>query len=53
MTVTLVSPSLPGQYQGQWRMATPTGLFFGGEYNDDTNDDNNNNHFRGGLKKNL
>jgi len=29
MTVTLVSPSLPGQYQGQWRMATPTGLFFG------------------------
>jgi len=29
MMVTLISPSLPGQYQGQWRLATPTGVFFG------------------------
>jgi len=29
LMVTLVSPSAPGQYQGQWRLATPTGSFFG------------------------
>jgi len=29
LMVTLTSPPIPGQYQGQWRLATPTGLFFG------------------------
>ena len=31
VTLNLVSPSAPGVYQGQWRLATPTGHLFGGE----------------------
>lgn len=30
LSVELVSPSEPGVYQSKWRMATPTGSYFGG-----------------------
>lgn len=29
VSVEMVSPDKPGIYQGQWRMSTPTGMFFG------------------------
>ena len=32
--VQMISPSRTGIYQGQWRMCTPTGQYFGGEYSD-------------------
>ena len=31
VSIEMVSPGSMGIYQGQWRMATATGLFFGGE----------------------
>lgn len=31
VSVEMVSPQDPGIYQGQWRMSTATGQFFGGE----------------------
>lgn len=33
LSVNMISPSKAGMYQGQWRMCTPTGQFFGGELN--------------------
>lgn len=32
VSVEMASPATTGVYQSQWRMSTPTGLFFGGEY---------------------
>ncbi len=32
VSVEMVSPGQTGMYQGQWRMSTPTGMFFGGKY---------------------
>ncbi|XP_014671654.1 PREDICTED: uncharacterized protein C6orf106 homolog [Priapulus caudatus] len=29
VSVEMVSPAQPGIYQGQWRMSSPTGMFFG------------------------
>ncbi len=31
VSVQMRSPAVPGMYQGQWRMCTATGLFYGGE----------------------
>ena len=31
VSVDMVSPSAIGIFQGQWRMTTPTGLYFGGK----------------------
>lgn len=31
VSVQMQSPAAPGMYQGQWRMCTATGLYFGGE----------------------
>lgn len=31
VSVQMHSPANPGMYQGQWRMCTATGLFYGGE----------------------
>ncbi|XP_043932492.1 protein ILRUN isoform X1 [Protopterus annectens] len=31
VSVQMRSPGAPGMYQGQWRMCTATGLYFGGE----------------------
>lgn len=31
VSVQMRSPVTPGMYQGQWRMCTATGLFYGGE----------------------
>ena len=31
ISVEMVSPVSTGIYEGQWRMSTTTGLFFGGE----------------------
>ena len=31
VSVQMRSPVAPGMYQGQWRMCTATGLFYGGE----------------------
>jgi len=31
VSVQMQSPASPGMYQGQWRMCTATGLYFGGE----------------------
>lgn len=33
VSVQMHSPVAPGMYQGQWRMCTATGLFFGGKLN--------------------
>lgn len=30
VSVQMRSPAAPGMYQGQWRMCTATGLFYGG-----------------------
>lgn len=30
VSVQMRSPTVPGMYQGQWRMCTATGLFYGG-----------------------
>lgn len=30
VSVQMRSPTAPGMYQGQWRMCTSTGLFYGG-----------------------
>lgn len=30
VSVQMRSPTTPGMYQGQWRMCTATGLFYGG-----------------------
>lgn len=30
VSVQMKSPTAPGMYQGQWRMCTATGLFYGG-----------------------
>lgn len=32
VSVEMNSPSSPGIYQGQWRMCTPTGQLFGGNF---------------------
>lgn len=32
LSVNMVSPEKTGMYQGQWRMCTPKGQYFGGEY---------------------
>ncbi|XP_031549630.1 protein ILRUN-like [Actinia tenebrosa] len=29
VSVNMISPNTPGMYQGQWRMCTPTGSYFG------------------------
>lgn len=31
ISVQMKSPAAPGMYQGQWRMCTATGLFYGGK----------------------
>lgn len=31
VSVQMCSPSTAGMYQGQWRMCTATGLYYGGE----------------------
>ena len=31
LSVNMISPEKTGMYQGQWRMCTPTGQYFGGE----------------------
>lgn len=31
VSVRMQSPAAPGMYQGQWRMCTATGLYYGGE----------------------
>lgn len=31
VSVRMQSPATPGMYQGQWRMCTATGLYYGGE----------------------
>lgn len=31
ISVNMISPGKTGMYQGQWRMCTPSGQFFGGE----------------------
>lgn len=31
VSVQMQSPVAPGMYQGQWRMCTATGLYYGGE----------------------
>lgn len=31
ISVDMASPSSVGMHQGQWRMQTPTGLYFGGK----------------------
>lgn len=31
VSVQMRSPTNPGMYQGQWRMCTATGLFYGGK----------------------
>lgn len=31
VSVQMQSPASPGMYQGQWRMCTATGLYYGGE----------------------
>ena len=33
VSVDMISPSSNGMFQGQWRMTTPTGMYFGGENN--------------------
>lgn len=30
VSVNMIAPSTAGMYQGQWRMCTPTGSYFGG-----------------------
>ena len=32
VSIQMISPSKNGIYQGQWRMCTPTGQYFGGEF---------------------
>lgn len=32
VSVQMRSPAAPGMYQGQWRMCTSTGLFYGGRH---------------------
>lgn len=32
VSVQMCSPSTAGMYQGQWRMCTATGLYYGGKY---------------------
>ena len=32
VSVNMISPITNGIYQGQWRMTTPTGIFFGGKF---------------------
>lgn len=34
VSVQMRSPTAPGMYQGQWRMCTATGLFYGGRKDD-------------------
>ena len=31
LSVNMISPGKTGMYQGQWRMCTPMGQYFGGE----------------------
>ena len=31
LSVNMISPGKTGMYQGQWRMCTPTGQYFGGK----------------------
>ena len=33
VSVDMISPSSNGMFQGQWRMTTPTGMYFGGKNN--------------------
>lgn len=33
ISVEMYSPSQPGTYEGQWRMTTANGMFFGGKLN--------------------
>lgn len=33
LSVNMISPAKTGMYQGQWRMCTPTGQYFGGNNN--------------------
>ena len=32
ISVEMISPAITGIYQGQWRMQTTTGMYFGGRY---------------------
>lgn len=32
LSIEMTSPMCTGVYQGQWRMSTPTGHYFGGEF---------------------
>ena len=32
LSIEMVSPHVPGIYEGQWRMTTPNGMPFGGKY---------------------
>jgi Ig-like domain from next to BRCA1 gene len=32
VSVEMISPVEPGIHQGQWKMCTASGLYFGGEY---------------------
>ena len=32
ISVDMTSPSVPGTYESKWRMATPNGSYFGGQY---------------------
>ena len=32
ISVDMTSPSVPGMYESKWRMATPNGSYFGGQY---------------------
>lgn len=36
VSVQMQSPVSPGMYQGQWRMCTATGLYYGGERTNST-----------------
>lgn len=31
VSIEMLSPPTPGIYEGQWKMSTPSGLFFGGK----------------------
>ena len=32
ISVDMTSPSVPGTYESKWRMATPNGSYFGGQF---------------------
>lgn len=38
LQVPMRSPSLPGIYQGKWRLCTPCGTYFGGNINNPSTD---------------